>query len=60
MDHYSAESFFPGVPARVTKLLDPNGVLILEYVGMNAFDSGVAAAHPAKVLSDCEKIFGPP
>ena len=60
MDYYSAESFFPGVAARVTKLLDEDGVLILEYVDMNAFDSGVAAAHPAQVLSDCEKIFGAP
>lgn len=60
MDYYSAESFFPSVPARVTKVLDEDGVLVLEYVDMNAFDSGVAAAHPAKVLSDCQQIFGTP
>jgi peroxiredoxin len=38
---------------RVTKLLDDQGVLILEYNTVNP------ASHPADVLSDCEAIFGP-
>jgi len=38
---------------RVTKLLDDEGVLILEY---NTVSAG---SHPADVLSDCQAIFGP-
>ena len=58
MKYYSAESFVPGIPTRVTKLLDAEGKLILEYVDINPFSSDDAAAHPAQVLADCEKIFG--
>ena len=57
MDYYSAEAF-AGYPARVTKLLDAEGKLILEYVDINAFSTDAAAAPPAEVLADCEKIFG--
>ena len=41
-------------PDRVTKILDCEGVLQLEYVG------GISVgAHPAEVLADCEELFGP-
>jgi len=39
--------------SRVTKLLDANGDLVLEYV--DAIDVGT---HPAKVLDDCRALFG--
>ena len=38
---------------RVTMLLDADGELLLEYV--EAIDVGT---HPAKVLEDCEALFG--
>ena len=38
---------------RVTKLLDCEAVLQLEYVG------GISVgAHPAEVLEDCQALFG--
>lgn len=39
---------------RVTKLLDCDGTLQLEYVG-----GIVVGAHPAQVLEDCAALFGP-
>ncbi len=47
---YSTSDWFP---SRVTMLLDANGTLILEYV-----DSVNVGTHPAKVLEDCQAIFG--
>jgi peroxiredoxin len=40
-------------PSRVTKLLDADGVLILEYV-----DNIEVGTHPGQVLADCQAIFG--
>ena len=40
-------------PDRITKVLDADGTLILEYV--DQIDVGT---HPADVLDDCKKIFG--
>ena len=49
----AAESESDWFPSRVTKLLDADGTLILEYV------SNVSVGtHPAKVLADCQAIFG--
>lgn len=42
-------------PDRITKVLDADGTLILEYV--DQIDVGT---HPADVLDDCKKIFGEP
>jgi peroxiredoxin len=54
-EYYSAvRSPTQGFCDRVTKLLDCEGVLQLEYV------SGISVgAHPAEVLADCEALFGP-
>lgn len=41
-------------PQRITKILDANGDLILEYVS----DVG-PGTHPQKVLEDCRLLFGP-
>ena len=59
MSYYSAAAV-PGfgMPKRVTKLLDENGILILEYVDINPFSGEAAQAHPAAVLADCEEIWG--
>lgn len=43
------------LPSRITKLLDADGKLILEYV-----DSINTGTHPQDVLDDCIKIFGTP
>ena len=40
------------VPDRVTRLLDANGELMLEY---NAVDFN---SSPAEILADCQLIFG--
>lgn len=40
-------------PDRITKLLDADGNLILEYV-----DAINVGTHPQDVLDDCVKIFG--
>jgi peroxiredoxin len=40
--------------SRVTKVIDPDGVLVLEYV------SGLSVGtHPAAVLDDMRILFGP-
>jgi peroxiredoxin len=41
-------------PQRITKILDANGDLVLEYVT----DVG-PGTHPQKVLEDCRLLFGP-
>lgn len=43
------------VPSRITKLLDADGNLILEYV-----DRITVGTHPGRVLEDCQKIFASP
>ena len=40
-------------PDRVTKVLDANGTLVLEYV-----EDVVVGTHPGLVLADCEALFG--
>lgn len=40
-------------PKRVTRVLDANGVLVLQY------DEVDVGAHPPEVLADCELLFGP-
>lgn len=40
-------------PDRITKVLDADGNLILEYV-----DAINVGTHPQDVLDDCTKIFG--
>ena len=53
--HYSAvRSPFQSYCDRVTKLLDCEGVLQLEYV--TAISAGT---HPAQVLAGCEELFAP-
>jgi peroxiredoxin len=49
-DYYGANAGFAA--ARVTKLLDEDGDLILHYV--DAIDVGT---HPEDVLADCQQIF---
>lgn len=48
----------PSAPAagRVTRLIDANGDLLLEYNNVNL---GIGT-HPQKVLDDCEILFGGP
>ena len=50
-DAADSESTF--LADRVTKVMGPDGVLLLEYV-----DSINVGTHPAKVLSDCTVLFG--
>ena len=38
---------------RVTKVLDADGDLVLEYEKVKV------GTHPGQVLADCEKLFGP-
>jgi peroxiredoxin len=40
-------------PSRVTKVLDPSGTLVLEYVADIA-----VGTHPGLVLADCQALFG--
>ena len=40
-------------PARVTMVLDSEGILRLEYMG-----SLNVSTHPADVLEDCQSLFG--
>ncbi|MBA2320103.1 MAG: redoxin domain-containing protein [Deltaproteobacteria bacterium] len=40
-------------PDRVTKVLDADGVLVLEYV-----ESVIVGTHPDDVLEDCRALFG--
>jgi peroxiredoxin Q/BCP len=41
------------VPTRITKVLDPQGALVLEYPKVDP------ATHPQEVLEDCRALFGP-
>lgn len=41
-------------PSRVTMVLDAEGTLVLEYR-----DSLNVGTHPADVLADCTRLFGP-
>jgi len=52
--HYGAISRpSAAFPKRITKILDAEGTLILEYV------EGVGpATHPQEVLEDCRLLFG--
>lgn len=51
--HYgAASSTAAAIPGRVTRLLDANGDLLLEYQ-VSAID-----AHPENVLEDCRLLFG--
>lgn len=38
--------------SRVTRILDAEGVLLVEY------DSVSVGVHPAQVLEDCQAVFG--
>jgi peroxiredoxin len=40
------------VPQRKTRVLGPDGTLLLQY------DVSSIAPHPAQVLSDCQLLFG--
>ena len=40
-------------PARITRLLDSNGALLLEY------DSVSTSTSPYEILEDCQLLFGP-
>lgn len=48
----AAASTSATVPLRVTKILDAEGELILEYSVTNV------GTHPAQVLADCQALFG--
>jgi peroxiredoxin len=48
----AATSPTQGAASRVTKVLDANGDLVLEY------DVNFVGTHPAQVLHDCEFLFG--
>lgn len=39
-------------PKRITKVLDKDGVLVMEYIS----DVSVGT-HPAEVLEDCQQLF---
>jgi peroxiredoxin len=39
-------------PSRVTRILDADGTLVLEYTVANP------ATHPQQVLEDCQALFG--
>lgn len=41
-------------PSRITKVLNAQGELVLEYV-----DAISVGTHPQDVLDDCTKLFGP-
>jgi peroxiredoxin len=52
--HYgAAEAKDDIAPKRVTKVLDAEGVLVLEYLEVDV------GAHPKEVLDDCTLLFGP-
>ena len=52
--YYDAANENSWVPNRVTKILDAQGNLVLEYN-----DIGLAVTtHPAQVLNDCQILFG--
>lgn len=48
----AAESADQPFALRVTKVLDANGVLVLEYPKVSV------GTHPQKVLDDCVALFG--
>ena len=51
--YYGAATNSSFVVDRVTRILDSNGTLILEY---NDIGFGISA-HPAEVLEDCRLLF---
>ena len=51
--YYGAADESSWVPNRVTKILDAEGNLVLEY---NDIGFGVVA-HPSDVLNDCQLLF---
>jgi peroxiredoxin len=51
--YYGAMSGPVGSPARITKVLDANGNLILEYPQV------LVGTHPQDVLEDMQALFGP-
>ena len=48
----AATSATQGWAARVTRILDAEGTLVLEYDTVNV------ATHPQQVLEDCQALFG--
>ena len=51
--HYGAVgSSWSPFPSRITKMLDENGRLMLEYTDISV------STHPGQVLEDCQAIFG--
>jgi len=48
----AATSVTQGSASRVTKILDADGDLVLEYASISV------GTHPAQVLADCEILFG--
>ena len=52
--YYGAATQSSSVPNRITKILDAEGTLILEYENIGF---GIAT-HPAQVLNDCQLLFG--
>lgn len=51
--YYGAMTGPTGSPARITKVLDADGTLILEYPQVNV------GTHPQNVLEDMQALFGP-
>ena len=49
----AATSATQGSASRLTKILDANGFLILEYKVSSV------GTHPEQVLEDCQALFGP-
>jgi peroxiredoxin Q/BCP len=49
----AASSAAQAMAGRVTRILDAEGVLVLEYDAVNP------ALHPQQVLEDCQVLFGP-
>ncbi len=51
--HYgAASSASQSMASRVTRILDEEGTLVLEYTVLNV------SAHPQQVLEDCQQLFG--
>lgn len=53
--HFGAAQASSMVPKRITKVLDAQGNLVLEYV-----DGVDVGTHPADVLDDCKALFTKP
>ena len=51
--YYGALSSPTGNPSRITKVLDANGTLILEYTSVSV------GTHPIEVLEDLQAILAP-